>query len=280
MKVGQDGLQEGEIVVLDHLEESHRLLVALGRKDARRVVDVGDATAHAGGEVASGQTEQDAHAAGHVLAAVVAAALADGRRATIAHTEALGRLAAQVQRARDGAVEHHVADNDGVHGLERTARRRIDDDLAARQALADVVVGVAAQLERDAARQEGAEALAGAAAQPDVDRVVGEALLLVAQRDLVAQRGAECAVLVGDVELRVDARRATFENVARPLDHLHVQSFLELERLRHRAAADGGARSQTLRVDEYGVVVEAGLLEVRAGGARLELVGASDELAE
>jgi hypothetical protein len=40
-----------------------------------------------------------------------------------------------------------------------------DDDAPARQALADVVVAFAGQIERDAARQEGAEALAGGAGQ-------------------------------------------------------------------------------------------------------------------
>ena len=41
-----------------------------------------------------------------------------------------------------------------------------------RQALADIVVAVADQLERDAARQEGAEGLAGGAGQLHRDRVV------------------------------------------------------------------------------------------------------------
>ena len=43
------------------------------------------------------------------------------------------------------------------------ACRRVDDDLAAGQALADVVVGVAFERQRHAARHERAEALAGRA---------------------------------------------------------------------------------------------------------------------
>ena len=46
----------------------------------------------------------------------------------------------------------------------------------ARQALADVVVGVALEAQRDAAGHERAEALAGRAAEVDVDRAVGQAL--------------------------------------------------------------------------------------------------------
>ena len=55
-------------------------------------------------------------------------------------------------------------------------RGGIDDQPAARQALADVVVGVALERHRDAARHERAEALAGRALEREADRVVGQAL--------------------------------------------------------------------------------------------------------
>ena len=51
----------------------------------------------------------------------------------------------------------------------------IDDDLAAGQPLADVVVGVALQDKGHAARHERAEALAGRALEVDPDRVLGQA---------------------------------------------------------------------------------------------------------
>ena len=54
----------------------------------------------------------------------------------------------------------------------RASRGGYDDDAAAREALAEVVVGVALELERDAAREERAEALAGRAGELDADRVV------------------------------------------------------------------------------------------------------------
>ncbi len=60
-----------------------------------------------------------AHAAGHVLAAVVAHAFDDGRRAAVAHAEPLAGDAAQVELAAGGAVEHHVAGDDVLLGLER-----------------------------------------------------------------------------------------------------------------------------------------------------------------
>ena len=48
-------------------------------------------------------------------------------------------------------------------GTNVASLRRVDDDLAAGEALAAVVVGVAFEAQRHAARHEGAEALAGRA---------------------------------------------------------------------------------------------------------------------
>ena len=66
--------------VVQRLEVDH-LLVAADVEVAVRVVDVGDAAAHAGREVAPGLADDDDAAAGHVLAAVVADAFDDGHRA-------------------------------------------------------------------------------------------------------------------------------------------------------------------------------------------------------
>ena len=78
----------------------------------------------------------------------------------VAHREPLARHAAEIALARDRAVQHRVADDDRAlrHGLACAARA--DDELAARQALADIVVGLALQDQRDAGRKPGAEALA------------------------------------------------------------------------------------------------------------------------
>ena len=60
--------------------------------------------------------------------------------------------------------------------------RRIDDDLAAGEPLAEVIVGVAFEHERHAARHERAEALAGRALEMDADRVVGQGLAVPYRR--------------------------------------------------------------------------------------------------
>jgi hypothetical protein len=77
--------------------------------------------------------------------------------------------------------------------------RRLDDDAAAGQALADIVVGFAFELEGDAAREPGAEALAGGALEADVDGVVGQAGMAVALGDLARQHRAGGAVDVADL---------------------------------------------------------------------------------
>ncbi len=72
--------------------------------------------------------------------------------------------------------------------------RLAHDDPPARQALADIVVGVADQLQGHATREERAEALARRAGQADVDRAVGQAGVAVAPGDLARQHGADGAV--------------------------------------------------------------------------------------
>ena len=57
--------------------------------------------------------------------------------------------------------------------------RRLDDDAAAREALADIVVAFAFELEGDAARQPRAERLAGGALEADMDGVVRQAGMAV-----------------------------------------------------------------------------------------------------
>ena len=128
--------------LLEHGLEGDHGSVAAQLEVAGGVEHVGDAAAHAGGEVAARLAEHHHGAAGHVLAAVVAAALDDGGRAGVAHGEALAGHAAEEDLAADGAVEHGVADDDVLLRRDGALARRVDDDAAAREALADVVVGL------------------------------------------------------------------------------------------------------------------------------------------
>ena len=80
---------------------------------------VGDAAAHAGGEIAARPAEHDDPTAGHVFAAVIADAFDHGTRAAVAHGEPLAGHAAQVRLAARRAVQRDVADDDVFFGHER-----------------------------------------------------------------------------------------------------------------------------------------------------------------
>ena len=91
-------------------------------------------------------------------------ALDDRRGAGVAHAEALARDAAEDTPRPSIApyitVLPTMMFSSGFAGQSVVG---IDDDAPARQPLADVVVGVALELERDAVREERAEALPGGA---------------------------------------------------------------------------------------------------------------------
>ena len=158
--------------------------------------------------------EHDHQAVGHVFAAVIADAFDHRRRAGVADREALAGHAVEEGLAAGRAVEHHVADQDVLFRQERrslAADRR--SDLAAGEAFADVIVGVAFEFERDALGQERAEALPGRAGELEVDRVVRQPCRAVPPRDLAAQHRADGAMHVADRQLDFD-RRPVLERLA------------------------------------------------------------------
>ncbi len=83
----------------------------------------------------------------------------DGIRAGVADAEALAGHAADVDLAGCRAVESRVADDDVLARDERRPGRRGNDDLAAGQSFAEIVVGVTIQQQRHALRDERAEGL-------------------------------------------------------------------------------------------------------------------------
>eukprot|EP01137_Pigoraptor_chileana_P031734 Opistho-2@20013 len=154
-----------------HLAEAHELRVAPER--ARGVQDICNAAAHSCGKVPADTAENDHSPARHVLAAVVADALADGRCARVAHAKALRSDAPDEGLAGRRTVETDVADNDVVLGAEAVrVFARPHNDRAAREALAHIVVCVALQLNRHALRKERAERLARSAPEANADGVV------------------------------------------------------------------------------------------------------------
>ena len=70
--------------------------------------------------------------------------------------------------------------------MQGLSLRRINDNAATRKALADIVICVTKNLERDARACIGAEALPSMAVQLDVDEVIREAVLAVDAGNLKA----------------------------------------------------------------------------------------------
>ena len=170
--------------------------------------------------------EHDDPAAGHVFAGVVADALDDGQRAGVARGEPLPHPAAQVDLAGGGAEQQGVAGDHVVLGQEQHVVGRPDDDAATRKALADIVVGVADQLEGDTGRQERADGLARRAGERDVDGVVGQALRAVAAGDLGAEQGADGAVDVAHGQFE-SHRMRVLERALGELDQRAVQRLIQ-----------------------------------------------------
>ena len=209
------------------LQVDHGEVAALG-EIAGLVQHIGDAAGHAGREITAGIADDDDDAAGHVFAAMVSDAFHDCDGAGIADGEALTGNAAEIAFALDRAVEHRVADDDGVFRRDFRRRfRRIDDHPPTRQALADIIVGVAFKFHGHAAGKPGTEALAGGAGQLDVDGIVGQALVAVMVSDLAGQHGAGRAVRVADRHLDPD-RLSLVDRRRRFLNQLLVEDLVDM----------------------------------------------------
>src|SRR4030095_8609881 len=82
-----------------------------------------------------------------------------------------------------------------------------DDQTAAGKALADIVVGIASQLEGDAANGEGAEALTGRSFEHGVKAAVGQTQMTVAAGNLARDHRAERAIDIAHTALDADRHR-------------------------------------------------------------------------
>ena len=170
----------------------------------------------------------------------------DGVCAAVANAEPLAGAARGRTPGRGRAVEGDVADQDVLLGHERGDLGRIDDDLAAGEPLADVVVGVAFERQRDPPRHEGAEALAGRAGELERDRVVGKAGAAVAAGQLAAQDRADRAVDVADRQVELDRLAPLEAPGAGRNEGRHVERLLDAVVLLPDLA-DGDVRAHVRR---------------------------------
>src|SRR5262249_51165499 len=145
--------------------------------------------------------------AGHIFAAMVTRALDDGDGTGVAHGKALAGDTAEIAFTLDRAIHHGVADDDALFRHDAAVPRRLDDDFAARETLADIVVTFTFELEGDALGKPRAEGLARGALQAHGDGVVGQARMAVDLRHPAREHRARRTV--GVVDLGLDLHRRT-----------------------------------------------------------------------
>mmetsp|Transcript_43739 Transcript_43739/g.106165 ORF Transcript_43739/g.106165 Transcript_43739/m.106165 type:complete len:619 (-) Transcript_43739:2977-4833(-) len=216
-----------------HRLQRHHLHVAPPRELLLRVVDVCDATAHAGAKVDARLSEAHNAAARHVLAAVVANPLHHRQSTRVAHAEALATFAAEEGLPRGGTIErdvahHHVVLSDEPRG--QLGLVRVHDDLSSRQPLPTTVVRVALDLHRHSLSQREAERLPRVPVEVHMDRAVGQPHAAVPFGNFVGEHGANGAVSV--VDYVGDAHGgAVLERGHRLLDEAVVQDSGEPRRV-------------------------------------------------
>src|SRR5690606_10203547 len=148
----------------------HQLMIDPIDKAVVLIQHIGETAGHAGTEVVAGLAQHTDEAAGHVLATVVTGTFHHGMSTRVAHREALARRTCGEQLAAGGAIQTGVADDRRLLTLERTARWRNDNQLAAGHALAHIVVGITFQVQMQTTRVPHPEALPGSALEAEADR--------------------------------------------------------------------------------------------------------------
>src|SRR5665213_153112 len=185
----------GEAVNVDEL-----VVVAIDEA-ALHVEHVGKAAGEAGAEVQAGAAQNTDHAAGHVLAAVIAGTLDDRDRARVAHREALAGLAGREQLAAGGAIQAGVAHDDGIARDVARGLGRLEHQAARGHALADIVIGIAFQVHVQPTGIPDTEALADVALEMHHQWRLGHAVVAPVPHDLTRDARADRAVEVLDLIL-------------------------------------------------------------------------------
>ena len=165
---------------------------------------VGHTAGHACGKVASRLSEYYHAPAGHILAAVVAYTLHYGCGTGVADGKALACTAVDVNFTACGAVKQGVACNRVFLCLEVAPYRRQDGDASATQTFAQIIVGLAFQLEVDTRDKECPETLPGGAFELHVQRMFGQPFFSVFCGNDTREHGTAGTVGIGDGVLQRD----------------------------------------------------------------------------
>ena len=215
-------LVEGrDIAGINRLKFHHRH-VAMPLEIAALVEHISHAARHTGREVAPRRPENHDATARHVFAAMIAGAFYNGDGARVADGEPLASHAAEIALAGNRTVKDGIADNDAFLRHDGGAIRRPNDDSAAGKALADVVIGFAREIHRDAPCKPGAKALSRCTLEGDPDRVFGKSGMTVGFRHPARQHRARGAVAARDGQFEF-YRPCRFKRRLGAFDQLAVQ---------------------------------------------------------
>ena len=262
-----------------HLVQRHHGGVAASGKLSVFVIHISDTAAHAGGKVAPGFSQHGHGAAGHVLATMVASALNHCGGTRQAHRKALAGHAAKECLPAGGAIHHCVAHDGVAHRLAPKIDAGAHHHAAARQALAGVVVGVANQVERDAAGQKGGKGLAASAFELDADGVVRQSQR-VHLGECARQHGTDRAVDIARHfhELHplatVDGRAAFGDQAL--VERLLQAVVLALDLVPGHLGADRRHGKQTAKIQAAGFPVVYALAHVEQIGPTNQVVELAD----
>ena len=125
----------------------HQLHIVFINKCSIFIQHIGKTTGHARAKVDACTTQHNDHAVRHVFAAVIAGTFDNGGGAGIANREPFARASSRKQVSAGGAVQAGVADDRRISHHVADTLGRPDDEIAARHAFADIVVGIADKAE-------------------------------------------------------------------------------------------------------------------------------------
>ena len=200
----------------------------------------------------------------------------DGLDAGVADTEALARHTADENFALGRTIQRDVADDHVLFRCKGAGRRRIQDQFATAQALAEVVVGVAFEREGHALGHERTEALACTALEGDLDGVLRQAGGAALASQFSAGDGSGDAVDVADRQGRLDLFAPLNGRSAQRQQLGDVQRLVDAMVLDHLAVTPHFRAG--FRLVEDLAEVDALGLPVLDGLAGLEPVGATHHL--